>query len=230
MAAVDIIENMTNKEIIQYYHYCMNHRLQFTGNGESRLDRVTVYMGKNRRSRIYMLHTSNEMYLLKQMMDRYENAPNLATKYWWESQWLGVFSTTLSWPSKEPYVSTSTSKLEPIVPIEYEGQTLQFLAAGLKRRTYVSNDGSFVIKVPKIDLGIQENIVEAQTYKQHQHDPGCHYAQCELVSNNWLKMEFVKPLQTLPEDCPEWVNEIAEGQVGYNLHGKLVAYDYGSER
>lgn len=236
MAAIDIIAKMSNGELIDYYFYCMRRQISNFTHREtvyvdhSSFPRITVYVERLKENPIYSLHTSNEMYLLKQMMKRYEEAESFAQKCWWQSHWERIFSVEVSWWKPEDgLVQEHKESVKGIDPIKHNGKTYQFLAAGLKRRVFVSDDRTHVIKVPKNDLGTVENDRELSTYQMHKNDPECHYAKCERLEGDMILMEYVEPMLKEPEDCPNWVYDIPDGQVGHNLAGKLVAYDYGSD-
>ena len=230
MAAIDIIENMTNYELVKYYKYCMTNRFcELRHKGVSYhpdYKHCVVYVGENS---IYKLHHSNEEFLLKEMWNRFMN-DNFLNQCWWKAQ--KIFQTNISLPSKEE--TSNNLIVENVVKItketiEYCGEIFEFLASGTKRKTFLSPCKKYVIKVPKEPsaLGLLENKIEAETYKNL---PNSIYAECELIENGLLKMEFVEPKYfSKSDDYPEWILEIAEAQVGYNLQGKLVAYDYGSK-
>jgi hypothetical protein len=228
MAAIDIIENMTNRELVDYYKYCMVRRfyeLRHRGvNYHPNYKSCTVYSGENT---IYNLHYANEEFLLNEMWNRYLT-DTFVNQCWWESQ--KIFQTSISLPYVREELTT-----ELIIPkkhietLEYHGEIFELIGSGTKRKVYLSPCKQYVIKVPDgtSHLGLLENKTEAETYKEN---PNSIYAQCELIENDWLKMEFVEPKYFKKgEDYPEWTLKIAEHQVGYNLEGKLVAYDYGSD-
>jgi hypothetical protein len=230
MAAIDIIENMSNKELVDYYKYCMVARFyELKHRGVSyhpNYNYCRVYIGENN---IYKLHYANEMSLLNEMWNRMLTS-NFSDQCWWKSQ--KIFQTNISVSFKKEEDVTPLTYNTPIKKnketIEYNGDVFEFLASGTKRKTYLSPCKKYIIKVPKepYALGLLENKTEAETYKAN---PKSIYAECELIENGWLKMEFVEPKYfSKDDDYPEWTLGIAEHQVGYNLDGKLVAYDYGS--
>ncbi len=236
MAAIDIIGKMNDKELIDYYKYCMVNRYSdflVKRNNEhyhpSYHMNSMVIRNDNRNGCRFSLYYPNEMYLLNQMWTRYLKSPNFATKCWWESK--NIFNTKISYPYvSEPIIT------EPELEIKKEAETITynnneyvFVGSGSKRKVYVSPDKSHVIKIPKNDsnIGFEENAMEAKIYSEN---PNGIYAKCELIENNWLKMEYVQPKFFTKDDYyPEWTLSIAEHQVGINNNGKLVAYDYGSE-
>lgn len=231
MAAIDIIKNMTNYELVKYYKYCMAQRFyELRNKGVSyhpNYDYCSVYLGEHS---IFKLHYSNEEFLFNEMWNRFLES-NFSNQCWWMAQ--KIFQTNISLPFKReelemPFIAevkVESSK----ETIEYNGETFEFLASGGKRKTFLSPCKKYVIKVPQepYTLGLLENKTEARIYKEN---PNSIYAKCEMVENGWLRMEFVKPKYfSKDDDYPEWTLKIAEHQVGYNLDGKLVAYDYGSD-
>lgn len=101
---------------------------------------------------------------------------------------------------------------------------LIFLGEGRNRLVYrLGEHGRYVIKVPKSNYGINDNYHEARIYKEHKDDI-ISYARCRLTGT-FLIMEYVEPIDTW--DIPEWAKYVDCGQVGRNLNGKIVAYDYG---
>ncbi len=226
MAGIDIIRSMDDGELIKYYNYCMERRFDEIKykNGFSR---DSVYLGSNC---CYQLHWNNEMFLLNEMWDRYVNSPNFLRQCWWEAK--NPWKTKIDYPSK---IEVRESVYEENIPKEketlvYKDEVFTLLGKGTKRKAYLSPCKTYVIKTPRepIALGILENKTEAEMYAN---TPDSIYAKCELIENDWLKMEYVEPgFFTKDDELPNWTYSIAEHQVGYNLEGKLVAYDYGSEK
>jgi len=179
------------------------------------------------------IYGTHEMTLLAEMWERFTKG-TFYEQAWWQST--KVFQTCISlWPdpNPKPVVTTSTilgSSSKPVEVIMYNNEKYTFLASGTKRKTFVSPDKSHVIKVPKksvAKLGIEENLEEAKVYSEN---PNSIYAKCELIENDWLKMEYVEPaFFSKSDEYPDWITQIAEAQVGHNKDGVLVAYDYGSE-
>jgi hypothetical protein len=231
MAAIDIIKSMSNGELLKYYEYCMvraYERLRHRGvNYHPSYEHCSVYLGEHQ---IYNLHYPNEMFLLNEMWDRFMNGTFLE-QCWWQSK--NPWKTKISLPFKreepEPIKTIEIQPKKVKETIDYNNEKFEFLASGTKRRTFLSPCKTYVIKIPKepYTLGLLENKTEAEIY---QANPFSIYAKCELIENGWLKMEYVEPKYfTKDDDYPEWTLGIAEHQVGYNLKGDLVAYDYGSE-
>lgn len=174
------------------------------------------------------LYNSTALALLEEILYRMEHG-TFYDNVFWESR--GILSTPISYPIKElenvvyetPKNSNSTET------ILLNSKTYTRLGVGSKRKVFISPCKTYVIKIPlePIRFGIEENLEEFRLYSEN---PNSFYAKCELIENNWLKMEYVEPIaMTVEDNMPEWVGSIAEGQVGYNLKGELVAYDYGSE-
>lgn len=229
MAAIDTIRDMSNHEIVKYYKYCMDQRfyeLRFKGiNYHPSYSHCSVNIGE---TKIYgTIQYPNEWFLLNEMWDRFINS-NFVNQCWWLSQ--KIFETKISTPiEKETIIFTKETPKKIVQTITYNNELFELIGTGTKRKTYLSPCKTYVIKIPKEPymLGILENKTEAETYKNNPNDI---YAKCELIENNWLKMEYVEPaFFTKDDEYPEWTLKIAEHQVGYNLEGKLVAYDYGSD-
>lgn len=237
MAARDIILDMTDVELVKYYKYCMVSRFQeisFGVSGRSyhpTFEHNYIHCG-DFQNKYLLLYGSNEMFLLEEMWARYTKESNFSKMCWWEA--MKIFSTQIIVDVAEEEKTGLSSEVADIPKKEtivYGGETYIFIGSGLKRKVYVSVSPykDHVIKVPNGDshLGLVENKVEAETYQKN---PDGNYAQCELLENGWLRMEYVEPAYFKKgDDYPEWTLGIAEHQVGYNNHGKLVAYDYGSE-
>lgn len=230
MAAIDIIRNMGNQELLNYYSYCAVKRLEdlklrgFIETYHPDYKHNVIYVGKKN---IPQLHYPNEMFLLSEMWDRFING-SFMEQCWWKSK--------NPWSTKIAYSTTAEENIKPTIAnppkkdvyITYNNEQYKYIGSGSKRKTYLSPCGTFVIKIPYItNLGYEENKREFEMYRQN---PNSIYAKCSLLDDGYLKMEYVKPLfLTKDDDYPDWVDDIAEAQVGYNLQGKLVAYDYGSD-
>lgn len=233
MAAIDIIENMTNSELVDYYKYCMVKRFEELKHYDGiyyhpSYDQCSVSIGKNK---IYRLHYENEMFLLNQMWTRMVES-SILKQCWWLAQ--NIFQTPIDLPFKKDVKNYLAIKIADAIKeknrtIEYNGEVFNFIASGTKRETFLSPCKNYVIKIPIEQftlLGLLENEREAQIYNE---TPNSIYAKCELIENGWLKMEFVQPKYFSKDDeYPDWTLTIAEHQVGYTRDGRLVAYDYGS--
>lgn len=231
MSAIDVIKDMSNSELVNYYEYCIDrvyYEYRHQGvNYHSNPRYRSIYVGEVKFSN---LHYNNEMSLLNEMWDRFMNG-SIFEQCWWRSR--KVFQTNISLPFKREELvemDVMDNQIERVKEtIEYNGDTFEFLASGTKRKTYLAPCKTYVIKIPKEPqaLGLLENKTESEIYKAN---PNSIYAKCELIDNGWLKMEFVEPKYfTKDDDYPSWTLDIAEHQVGYNLNGELVAYDYGSK-
>lgn len=107
--------------------------------------------------------------------------------------------------------------------------------AGRNRRVYVM--GTYVIKVPLNLNGVADNDWEGSVRN------GAFVSEYELVYPKHKRMvywrgipvvfmEYVEPAtskQIIKQvgKVPNWVDRVDCGQVGFNKHGLLVAYDYG---
>ena len=225
MVAIDIIRSMDDDELLKYYNYCMKQRF-FEIRYKNYHSNDSIYLGSKC---CYQLHWNNEEFLLSEMWDRYMNSPNFAKQCWWKSK--------MPWKTKITYISeikkyepSTTSFEQEKETIIYKDEIFTLLGSGPKRKAYLSPCKTYVIKVPRepITLGILENKTEAEIYSNN---PDSIYAKCELIENDWLKMEYVKPANFKKEDTyPNWTLSIVDHQVGYTLDDRLVAYDYGSEK
>lgn len=227
------IKNTSNTDLVMIYKYSLVHRFMQLGRLQgywhptyehnSVAVPVNRFMPKNR------IYSSHEMTLLKEMWERCMNG-SFYEMAWWQSR--GVFSTKISLPLTEDEIIKPSPIKEESKPTEfimYNDEKYELLASGSKRKVYVSKDKSHVIKIPMppVKLGLEENMEEAKVYSE---TPNSIYAKCELIENDWLKMEYVEPsFFSKSDDYPDWILQIAESQVGYNNDGVLVAYDYGSE-
>jgi hypothetical protein len=103
-------------------------------------------------------------------------------------------------------------------------KTFEYLGSGRHRAVY--RHGNYVIKIPLSDYGISDNYYEATIYKEYGYDKGyIPYARCRLLGTI-LIMEYLEPVKSF-DNLPEWTMAVDCTQVGYNRHGKLLAYDYG---
>ena len=184
-----------------------------------------------------MVYSPTSLFILNEILRRWENAESFVKNAWWEAKTKNILSTNISIRSikfdddynksiddYKKWLIENASKENKIV---YNGNTYALIGCGLKRKVYLSEDKTYVIKIPHMHLGYVENKVEYETYSANKNSI---YAKCELLLDGNLKMEYVKPANFRKDDgFPDWVYTIAEAQVGYNLEGKLVAYDYGSK-
>lgn len=231
MAGFDSINKMDNLELIDFFEYCMVNNyeeLRKYGcvNYHPTYRYGSVYVGYEKSNKHY-LHIGMPEILLEMMWDRMING-NFLEQCWWLAK--NPFKTSISMPmiNEDTSIIESNFKVQKIETINYKNETFDRIGSGTKRRVFLSPCKTFVIKIAKepFTLGLEENKIEAETYKN---EPNSIYAKCELIENGWLKMEYVKPMYfTKDDEYPEWTLQIAEHQVGYNLENKLVAYDYGS--
>lgn len=125
------------------------------------------------------------------------------------------------------------------------------LYLGYGRHRKVWRHGSFVIKVPTWIEGVLANRREAALYTKYGTTSdirGVCFARCKLLPNDWLVMEYVKPVGKEAYDCyrgpwhepgewldkyyglPDWVSVLDMWQAGFTKNGRVVAYDFGSYR
>jgi len=232
MTLKEKFENTPDDELIMIYKHFMVNRFIYIrhiqGYYHPKYEHNEVSIPANR----FMgnkLYGHQELKLLEVMWERYINGTFYDKAKWQKEK---IFSTKISLPRVEEAVfenHTEKEKEKAIDFIIYKDEKYEYLASGSKRKTYLSFDKSHVIKIPMTPtkLGLEENLLETKTYSEN---PNSIYAECELIENDWLKMEYVEPVFfTKSDDYPEWILTIAESQVGYNNNGKLVAFDYGSD-
>ena len=102
---------------------------------------------------------------------------------------------------------------------------MKYLGSGRHRVTY--DCGKFVLKIPQNRTGFDANEREARYYKMFGRKPdsrGIVYARCKLLSNGWLVMGKVQPLEWSHE-MPAWSIHVDCRQVGRARDGEIVAYD-----
>lgn len=101
----------------------------------------------------------------------------------------------------------------------------EYLSFGSFRSTYIRN--RVVIKVPRNQDGIVDNIMEALAWKKYKSKPtdlGIHLAPCRLLPNNCLMMAAVDTEMDY-DDKPAWAQLIDCKQVG-RYRDKVVAFDF----
>ena len=235
MAGIDWIMSESNAGLIKLYEYLTNviyvkHSQTLVNyHPDYKYSSVCKYVDKWHIAP-YMLYSSTSQFVLNEILRRWDESENFSQECWWASQ-AKLFSriSVVDEKKMEIYrkeiLSRKTEKVDTY--IEYNGSKFKLIGTGSKRKVYLSDCGTFVIKIPHIDIGYKENKEEVEIYLKN---PDGNYAQCWLMEDGNLRMEYVKPVYfTNNENIPEWVYTIAEAQVGYNKSGKLVAYDYGSK-
>lgn len=224
--------NYTNQQIIDLYKILMVSSYEsyegIFGSYHPKYEHNRVHMEDIPKVFKFNLYTSTILKILEEISFRMENGSFYEQAYWCSR---GILQTKICFPIKETRKSTLYTPIRKknVETIEYLNKVYTYLDSGSKRKVYLSPCKTYVIKVPSepVRLGLEENKEEERIYKQN---PNSYYAKCELLENDWLKMEYVETiLLTVDDDLPSWVSTIAEGQVGRNLKGELVAYDYGSE-
>jgi hypothetical protein len=105
----------------------------------------------------------------------------------------------------------------------------RYLGEGRNRVVYQVSPEA-VVKIPLNDYGMDDNSREAiwsQRYGKGGYVP---YAQCQIIWDTelpLLRMELVTPCGVPWSELPSWCMSVDCCQVGYDLQGKLVAYDFG---
>lgn len=108
-----------------------------------------------------------------------------------------------------------------------------YCSSGKERAVY--RRGNVVIKIALTSSGVIANNNEHILYRESiKNRSNSKYAACRLVTKNILMMRYVKPLDDL-DPCqskliPDWAYNICDGpQVGIDLNGTILAYDYADE-
>ncbi len=94
------------------------------------------------------------------------------------------------------------------------------------RNVFVRRD--VVIKVPYVQDGIVDNLMEAKAWKKYGNKPtdlGLHLAPCRLLDNYALMMVRVEAYEFGGQRPPSWAKVIDNCQCGL-YKGKVVAFDY----
>ena len=100
--------------------------------------------------------------------------------------------------------------------------------SGSFRRVYERKN--VVIKVPRNQDGVEDNMSEALGWHKYRSNPtqyGIYLAPCRLLPNKCLMMVKVD-IYMRGDDKPDWSKDIDSGQVGL-YRGRVVAYDFGLE-
>lgn len=122
------------------------------------------------------------------------------------------------------YEVNNIKKEKDKLVIKYNNEDFKLFASGNTRKVYVNKNKTFVIKVPVNKL-YNLNINEYNVYKNSKDKQ--YYAECKLIENNWLLMEYIDPIIDNNFNYPEWVGNIK--QVGFDKNKNLKFYDYPIE-
>lgn len=108
---------------------------------------------------------------------------------------------------------------------------LKVLGEGRHRRGYLTKSGRYVLKVPIHPLGELANRLEADDYKNDNFLGKEYLARCKIVIIDNIECLLMDRVTSAgEEELPDWTGFVDCGQVGYNCHGKLVAYDWATVR
>ena len=230
-------ENEPNERLLSLYKDIMvsnfHSQRSFIGTYHPKYEHNCIYLEDVPKHFPFRLYNSTSEKILEEINFRIKEG-SFYQMAWWTSR--GILSTKISYPAlwKRQEVKSITSIKEVNIKeketLVYKNKVFTLLGNGTKRKAYLSPCKTYVIKIPiePVTLGISENKTEAEMYTN---TPNSIYAKCELIENYWLKMEYVEPgFFTKDDRLPDWTISIAEHQVGYTLDGRLVAYDYGSEK
>jgi len=124
--------------------------------------------------------------------------------------------------------------------VMWNNEAWTFHATGLTRRVFVNADRTKVIKVPVSYFDYQHNKNEAESWKTLDDKLRDEFAECTLLPNGWLQMEFLTTLND-PDVFEKWghrelsVEELqfasaCRNEVGFDKDGKLKCYDYDEYR
>lgn len=103
-----------------------------------------------------------------------------------------------------------------------------YLGEGSNRIVFRRKNSKWVLKIPLNPAGMNDNDAEDHYYRKWKHKSD-KMARCRLVQLMdvpCLIMEYVNTEVGPLKNLPEWTLFVDCQQVGYNSHGKLVAYDY----
>lgn len=103
------------------------------------------------------------------------------------------------------------------------------------RNRNVFDMGTYVVKVPKNFDGLIDNDWEGSVSNSEDGLDQVQFARTRIAYRGDVPvvfMEYVEPASTSEIVArlghePDWVMSVDCGQVGFNLKGELVAYDYG---
>lgn len=128
--------------------------------------------------------------------------------------------------------------------IFHNGKVFTFHETGLTRRVYVNAERTKVLKVPVSLIDYEHNRHEAEAWEQMNSEKREEFAECKLLENGWLEMEFLVTLNELSKDeklAEEWSHidlsaaqmafaASCRNEVGFDKDGKLKCYDYDEYR
>lgn len=104
-----------------------------------------------------------------------------------------------------------------------------YIGSGKNRRVWRRKN--VVIKIAYNESGVMANKTENDIYHCY---PNSYYAPCRVVKDNILMMRYVQVIDDL-DFCqhhliPNWALNLNDGpQVGMDLSGNILAYDYAEE-
>jgi hypothetical protein len=105
---------------------------------------------------------------------------------------------------------------------------LEFINFGRHRAAFYLKSRKYILKIPINSFGYDANRLEASFYKLNK----TKFAKCRLLKDELLVMEYVEDFMDYKKrtgrrvKLPKWCYDIDNLQVGFNIKGKLVAYDY----
>lgn len=123
--------------------------------------------------------------------------------------------------------------------LEWNGERFKYHSSGLCRQVYVSEDRTFVIKVPVADIydlsyldsdvldalrwkhldwPIKHNILEALAYEQCPEYFKKYFAKTELLDHGWIKQEFVEVF--------DFIHSHDLRELGRKYDGQICLFDY----
>lgn len=134
-------------------------------------------------------------------------------------------------------VTVNEVKADAVV---WNNEVWKFHATGLTRRVFVNEDRTKVIKVPVQRYDYNHNANEAESWKKMSEDKKKEFAECEILPNGWLMMEFLTTLND-PDVFEKWGHReltteemqfaaSCRNEVGFDSDGNLKCFDYDEYR
>ena len=137
-------------------------------------------------------------------------------------------------------VTVVTTKEVKADALFHNGEVWKFHDTGLTRRVFVNEDRTRVIKVPVTKMDYEHNAKEAEAWESMSEERRKEFAECKLLENGWLEMEFLTTLKDPAVfDTFGHVEMTAEkmqfaascrNEVGFDKEGNLKCFDYDEYR
>lgn len=122
----------------------------------------------------------------------------------------------------------------------HKNEVWTFHATGGTRRVYVNGDKTRVLKVPVSLSDYEHNRNEDESWNEMNEEQRKEFAECKLLTNGWLEMEYLSTLND-PTTFDLWshieltAEQIAfasscRNEVGFDKEGNLKCFDYDEYR